>query len=156
MTGPGVSQRVLASAAFGTLMVGAAAVGADRLIAVGALFLAGMALVAGLYLPAAATVAVLTVECATVLSDQQGWVTAISGLSAAAYLTLRYSTMTVPTALGLVGFAVVGIVATAAPVNLSWLPLIAPIAVVVVFAVALAPFAGERARRALPPPGPRP
>jgi hypothetical protein len=48
--------------------------------------------------------------------------------------------VTRPTAVGIVGFAAVGIVATTLPLGLSWLPLLAPVAVVAVIGVALSPF----------------
>ena len=138
--------RVAVSLAFGVLMIGAVAVSANSLLAWGALILAGIALAAGLYLPTAATAAVLLTGCATVLTEQQAFFVALSGLSAAAYLVLRHTTLTLPTALGLVGFGLAGILAVIVPLTMTWLPLVAPIAVVIAFAIALGP---------LPPPGRR-
>lgn len=127
------------SAAFGMLMAAAAAVdaGGPGLVAAAS---AGVAVVAGLYLRAAATGAVLAATCAIALSEPQPLLAAVSGLSAAAYLVLRYATMTRPTVIGLVGFAVVGIIATMAPAGWPWLPLLAPVAAVVVFLVLMGPF----------------
>ncbi len=120
-------------------MAGAAAVGADArgLIAVA---VALIAVLAGLYLRVAATAAVLAVICAVALTDPQPMGAAVSGVCAAAYLVLTHAAVTRPTAVGIVGFAAVGIVATTLPSGLSWLPLLAPVAVVAVMGVALSPF----------------
>jgi hypothetical protein len=130
------------SAGFGVLMAAAAAVdaGGPGLIAAAA---AGVAVLAGLYVRAAATAAALAAVCAIALSEPQPLLAALSGLSAAAYLVLRYATMTRPTVIGIVGFAALGVVATAAPAGLSWLPLLAPVAAVVLFLVLTGPFARD-------------
>jgi hypothetical protein len=131
------------SAGFGAVMVGAAAVDTrgPALIAAAA---AAVAVLAGLYLRAAATAAVLAVVCAIVLSEPQPMLAALSGLSAAAYLVLRHATITRPTVIGLVGFTAVGVVATTAgTTGLSWLPLLAPVAAVVLFLLLTAPFARD-------------
>lgn len=132
------------SAPFGMLMTAAAAVDAagPALIAVA---IAAVAVVAGLYLRAAATAAVLAAVSAIAMSEPQPLLAALSGLSAAAYLVLRHATMTRPTVIGLIGFAAVGIIATTVPASSAWLPLLAPVAAVVVFAVLIGPFfADER------------
>ena len=131
------------SAGFGAVMVGAAAVDTrgPALIAAAA---AAVAVLAGLYLRAAATAAVLAVVCAIVLSEPQPMLAALSGLSAAAYLVLRHATITRPTVIGLVGFTAVGVVATTAgTAGLSWLPLLAPVAAVVLFLLLTGPFARD-------------
>ena len=131
------------SAGFGAVMVGAAAVDTrgPALIAAAA---AAVAVLAGLYLRAAATAAVLAVVCAIALSEPQPMLAALSGLSAAAYLVLRHATITRPTVIGLVGFTAVGVVATTAgTAGLSWLPLLAPVAAVVLFLLLTAPFARD-------------
>jgi hypothetical protein len=130
------------SAGFGVLMAATAAVdaGGPGLIAAAA---AGVAVLAGLYVRAAATAAALAAVCAIALSEPQPLLAALSGLSAAAYLVLRYATMTRPTVIGIVGFAALGVVATAAPAGLSWLPLLAPVAAVVLFLVLTGPFARD-------------
>lgn len=131
------------SAGFGVLMAAAAAVDArgPGLIAAAA---AGVAVLAGLYVRAAATAAVLAVVCAIALSEPQPLLAALSGLSAAAYLVLRYTTMTPPTVIGLVGFTAIGVVATTAgPAGVSWLPLLAPVAAVVLFLLLTGPFARD-------------
>jgi hypothetical protein len=132
------SGRLLA-AAFGVVMAGAAAVGADPrgLLAVG---LAVVAVLAGLYLRIAATAAVLAVICAIALTGPQPMLAAVSGVCAAAYLVLTHAAVTRPTAAGIAGFAMIGILATTVPAGLPWLPLLAPVAVVVAIGVALGPF----------------
>ena len=131
------------SAGFGVVMVTAAAVDArgPALIVAAA---AGVAVLAGLYVRAAATAAVLAVVCAIALSEPQPMLAALSGLSAAAYLVLRYATMTRPTVIGLVGFMVLGVVATTTgTAGLSWLPLLAPVAAVLLFLLLTGPFARD-------------
>ena len=131
------------SAGFGVVMVTAAAVDArgPALIVAAA---AGVAVLAGLYVRAAATAAVFAVVCAIALSEPQPMLAALSGLSAAAYLVLRHATITRPTVIGLVGFTAVGVVATTAgTAGLSWLPLLAPVAAVVLFLVLTGPFARD-------------
>lgn len=134
------SRRFLA-ASFGAAMAGAAAVGADArgLIAVA---VAVIAVLAGLYLRAAATAAVLATVCAVALSGPQPMLAAASGVCAAAYLVLTHAAVTRPTAVAIAGFAAVGVVATTAPAGLPWLPLLAPVAVVLAVGVALSPFVG--------------
>ena len=109
-------------------MVAAAAVGADRAAGVAAALAVG-ALVVGLRYRAAATLSVLLVVAVIVLSDPPALYAALSGLSAAGYLVLRHAaslgvvTTTRPTVLGMVGFTLVGVVATMVPATLPWLPL---------------------------------
>lgn len=131
------------SAGFGAVMVAAAAVDArgPGLVAAAA---AGVAVLVGLFVRVAVTAAVLAVVCAIALTEPQPMLAALSGLSAAAYLVLRYTTMTRPTVIGLVGFTAIGAVATTAgPAGLSWLPLLAPVAAVILFLVLTGPFARD-------------
>jgi len=136
-----MTSRRLLAAGFGIAMTGVAAVDADArgLVAV---VVALIAVVAGLFLRAAATAAVLAVICAVALADPQPTLAAVSGVCAAAYLVLNHAAVTRPTAAGIAGFAVVGVLATTVPAGLPWLPLLAPIAVVLAIAVALSPFLG--------------
>jgi hypothetical protein len=136
-----VTSRRLLAAAFGLVMAGAAAVGADAPAQV-AVAVALIAVLAGLYLRVAATVAVLAVIGAVALTGPQPVLAAVSGVCAAAYLVLTHAAVTRPTAVGIVGFTAVGILATALPSGVSWLPLLAPVAVVAVIGVALSPFLG--------------
>ena len=134
-----MTSRRLMAAAFGVVMAGAVAVGADArgLVAVA---VALIAVLAGLYLRVAATVAVLAVISAVALTGPQPMLAAVSGVCAAAYLVLTHTAVTRPTAVGIAGFAMVGILATTLPAGLSWLPLLAPVAVVAAIGVALSPF----------------
>ncbi len=134
-----MTARRLLAAGFGIVMAGAAAVGADGRALV-AVTVALIAVPAGLYLRVAATVAVLAVICAIALTGPQPMLAAVSGVCAAAYLVLVHSTVTRPTAVGIAGFAAVGILATTLPSGLSWLPLLAPVAVVAAVGVVLSPF----------------
>jgi hypothetical protein len=131
-------QRLLATA-FGTVMVGSAALGADErgLLAVA---VALIAVLTSLYLRAAATVAVLAVTGAVALAGPQPMLAAVSGVCAAAYLVLMHAALTRPTAVGIAGFTAIGVLATALPAGLPWLPLLAPVAVVAVIGLALSPF----------------
>lgn len=134
-----MTARRLLAAGFGIVMAGAAAVGDDGRALV-AVTVALIAVPAGLYLRVAATVAVLAVICAIALTGPQPMLAAVSGVCAAAYLVLVHSTVTRPTAVGIAGFAAVGILATTLPSGLSWLPLLAPVAVVAAVGVVLSPF----------------
>jgi hypothetical protein len=136
-----MTPRRLVAAGFGIVMAGAAAVGADSRALI-AVTVALIAVLAGLYLRVAATAAVLAVICAIALTGPQPMLAAVSGVCAAAYLVLVHATVTRPTAVGIAGFAAVGILATTLPSGLSWLPLLAPVAVVAVMGVALSPFVG--------------
>ncbi len=131
-------QRLLA-ALFGVAMTAAAAVGAGT-PGLAAAAVALIAVLAGLYLRAAATAAVLAAVCAVTLTEPHPMLAAASGVCATAYLVLTYATLTRPTAFGIIGFAAAGVLATTAPVELSWLPLLAPVAVVAAVGIALSPF----------------
>jgi hypothetical protein len=134
-----MTSRRLLAAAFAVVMAGAATVGADPrgLVAVA---VALVAVVAGLFLRAAATVAVLAAICAVALTGPQPVLAAVSGVCATAYLVLTHAALTRPTAVGIAGFAAVGVLATMVPAGLPWLPLLGPAAVVVAVGVALSPF----------------
>ena len=137
----------LLSTGFGLLMVAAAVVHAERL----EMLLAALAVVAvfiGLKFAVAATLAVAVTVTLIVVSGAPPLFAALSGTAAAAYLVVRHSfgvrgavaTMTRPTSVGIVGFTLVGIIATSVPLQIAWLPLLAPPAVVGVFLIALRPF----------------
>jgi hypothetical protein len=67
--------------------------------------------------------------------------TATSGLCAAAYLVLRHTaTVTSPTVLGVVGFTAAGLAAASLPFQLPWVPLLAPLAVLVLYVLVTRPF----------------
>jgi hypothetical protein len=134
------------SMAFGLVMVAAAAVQADdaALIAAG---LAGVAVLAGTVIRPAATVAVLLVGAAIVLDDTPAMLAALGGLSATGYLVLRHTaTATSPTVVGAVGFTAVGLAAASLPMQLPWVPLAAPLAVLTLVVLATRPFWAEPGR----------
>jgi hypothetical protein len=153
MTTPMQPAPLAFSSAFALLMVTAAAVQADRPGSV-AVALAVAAVLIGLRYRTAATLSVLLVIAAVVLSDPPPLFAVLSGLSAAAYLVLRHAagpsgglvTTTIPTVVGMVGFTLVGIAATWVPLRLPWLPLLAPPAIVVIFVLVTLPFFRGAAR----------
>jgi hypothetical protein len=145
----------LAAQAFGILMV-VTAVRPSGPIGLAALGLSALALLAGLFVRQAAPAAVVVSIAAMGLADPTPVFAAVSGLSAAAYLLLRYAesdggpgsdavTLTVPTAVGLVGFTLAALAASAIGTQLAWVPLLAPlIAMAILILVALPLWADER------------
>ncbi len=142
----GLVTRML-STAFGVLMVAAAVrpTGPWGLAVAG---LAGAALLAGLFFRPASTVAVLLTITAMALGDPVPLLAAVSGLSAAAYLVSRYAdralTLTVPTALGMLGVAAAGVAAAVLGLELTWAPLVAPAIMAGILIVVAAPLFAER------------
>jgi hypothetical protein len=155
MTGLARSTALVLSTGFGLLMVGlvlgpavgssaagshgpAVAAGAAALIAVGV----------GVVFRPAATVAVLLLVATVLLSNPSVTFAAWSGLCAAAYLVCRHAVGTPagavmwswPTVVGAVGFSFAGLVATSFPLQLPWLPLAAPLAVLAIYLLATRPF----------------
>ena len=132
------------SAAFGLVMIAAAAVQSDD----AAMIVAGSAtlavLVSTIFRPAA-TLAVLMTAAVLVLNDAPAMLAALSGLCAACYLVLRHTAvMTAPTGIGAVGFTAVGLAAVSLPLQLPWVPLVAPLAVLALVALATRPFWADR------------
>jgi len=128
------------SAAFGLVMVAAVAVQADgaALVAAG---LAALAVLAGNVFRPAATLAVLLAAVGIVLDDAPAMLAALSGLCAACYLVLRHTTVfTAPTVVGAVGFSAATLAAVALPMELPWVPLVAPLAVLTLVVLATRPF----------------
>ncbi|OHV05561.1 hypothetical protein [Mycobacterium talmoniae] len=134
------------SAGCGLLMAAAAAAGVDgwalaATVAAAALVLAGVT-----YRPAA-TVAVLLTVVAITLGDPAPPLAALAGLGGTGYLVLRHTgAVTVPTLTAAAGFTFAGLVGTAFPLSLPWLPLLAPLAVFGIYALALHPFLGAPLR----------
>lgn len=137
----------LLSAASGVAMVAAAGIGAQgpaRILAASAVIAVA---VATLFRPVA-TLAVLLTIGAMALSTPQAALAASAGLFAAVYLVLRHAAagavglnaVSGATVVSAVGFTVVGLVATAFPLRLPWLPLLAPLAVFAVYLLATRPF----------------
>jgi hypothetical protein len=137
------------AAAFGLLMVGVAALGSHGLAATAGAA-AVIAVVAGILFRPAATLAVLLTVCTIGLSNPPQLLAALSGLCAVAYLVCRHAVGTPvgavlgswPTIVGAVGFTFAGLVATSFPLQLPWLPLVAPLAVLAIYVLATRPFLG--------------
>ncbi|BBX74491.1 integral membrane protein [Mycobacterium shinjukuense] len=133
---------------FGLLMVGSAATGSHG-PAVVAGAAAAIAVGVGTVFRPAATLAVLLSVAVILLSDPAPFLVALSGLAAAAYLVCRHSAAgsagvvrSWPTIVGAAGFTFAGLVATSFPLRLPWLPLVAPLAVLAIYAVATRPYLG--------------
>jgi hypothetical protein len=142
------AARALALA-FGLVMVELAGLGSHGpalAAAAGAVVAVGV----GMVFRPAATLAVLLTVCTIGLSDPPSLPAALSGLSAAAYLLCRHAVGTPvgsvlgswPTIVGAVGFTFVGLVAASFPLQLPWLPLVAPLAVLAIYVLATRPFLG--------------
>lgn len=135
--------------AFGLLMVGLAAVGAQG-PAAGIGIAALVTVAAGIVFRPAATVAVLLSVATVVVSEPSYVFVAFAGLCAAAYLISRHAAAmpdpvvmaSWPTVAGAVGFTLVGVVAMAFPLHLPWMPLAAPLAVLAIYVLATRPFLG--------------
>lgn len=133
------------SGIFGVLMTTAPTVGSTGAATSAIGFLAVLAVLAGLAYRPAATLAVLLTAAVIVVADPAPVHTVVSALCAALYLVLRHTgTVTAPTMIAAVGFGVAGLVATAFPVRLPWLPLLAPMAVLAIYVLAVQPFLGAR------------
>jgi hypothetical protein len=121
-------------------MVASAAAQADRTGVIAAVAAAAAVLVGSVFRPAA-TIAVLLTASVIVLADAPAVLTATSGLCAAAYLVLRHTAaVTAPTVVGAVGFTAAGLAAVSLPIQLPWVPLLAPLAVLVLYVVVTRPF----------------
>jgi hypothetical protein len=140
MSTPGQAVTHTVSTAFGLVMVASAAVQADAPGLVAAV-VAAVAVLAGSVFRPAATMAVLVTVAVLVLADAPPLLTATSGLCAAAYLVLRHTaTVTAPTVLGAVGLTAAGLAAVSLPIELPWVPLLAPLAVLLIYVVVTRPF----------------
>jgi hypothetical protein len=133
------------SLAFGLLMVAAVTVqseGPALVTASAALF----AVVVGLVSPVAATLAVMTTVVVLALSGPSPALAAVAGVAATAYLALRHAEghaptlLSKPTLLGALGLSAVAVLASTVPLTLPWVPLVAPLAVVAIYVVVVAPF----------------
>ncbi|OBI87021.1 hypothetical protein [Mycobacterium asiaticum] len=128
----------------GLLTVGTAAVGSHGAV----LAVAGAAVLAvgaGTIFRPGATVAVLLSVVLILLSEPSQGIAALSGLFATAYLVCRHAVSVVdagswPTIIGAVGFTAAGLVATSFPLQVPWLPLIAPLGVLGIYALTARPF----------------
>jgi hypothetical protein len=130
---------------FGLVMVGAAAVGTHG-PAVATAGASALAVGMGIALRPIATLAVLLSVFTMVLSDPSNLFAALSGFCAAGYLVCQHAGAAIgsrPTLVATVGFAFAGVVATSFPLQLPWLPLAAPLAVVAIYVLATRPFVGR-------------
>lgn len=140
MSTPGQAVTRAVSTAFGLVMVASAAVQADGPGLVAAVVAAAAVLAGSVFRPAA-TIAVLIVVAVLVLADAPPVLAATCGLCAAAYLVLRHTaTVTSPTVLGAVGFTAAGLAAVSLPLQLPWVPLLAPPAVLALYVLMTRPF----------------
>jgi hypothetical protein len=95
-----------------------------------------------------ATLAVLLTVGVIALTGPTAMVAAVAGLSAAVYLVLRHGaasgigldSVSAATLVAALGFTLAGLVATAFPLQLPWLPLLAPLAVFALYLLATRPF----------------
>ena len=128
---------------FGVWMVGAAAYRADG----SAVFVAAAAVVAvvwSVWWRPASTAAVLLTVLTVALAGPAEMFTALAGLSAAAYLVVRHTNPTAPTMVSAIGFTAAGTVAVAVPATVPWLPMAAPLALLVGYLVAVRPYLAAR------------
>ncbi|MCV7420869.1 hypothetical protein H7K45_09995 [Mycobacterium yunnanensis] len=113
---------------------------------------AGAAVVLGLLVPLAATMAVVAVIAALALSEPDPVVAGIAGLAAAGYLVVRHAdgdaaaALTMPTVLGALGASVVAVLGATVPFALPWVPLVAPLAVVAAYVLVLDRYVGHPGR----------
>ncbi|MCV7134225.1 hypothetical protein H7J06_14640 [Mycobacterium hodleri] len=112
-----------------------------------------VALVVGLLIRLAATLAVVAVAGALALSEPSPVVAAIAGLAASAYLVVRHAegtgaawVLTAPTVLGALGLTAVTVLGATVPFALPWVPLVAPLAVVAAYVIVLDRYAGDPGR----------
>jgi hypothetical protein len=149
MTSPAHPGAYAVSTVFGLLMVGSAVVGSHGL-AVVAGAAAVLAVGVGIVFRPAATLAVLLSGFVIAVSNPSHVLVALSGLCAAGYLVCRYAAGmpagivmgSWPTIIAAVGFTFAGLVATSFPLQLPWLPLAAPLAVLAIYVLATRPFLG--------------
>lgn len=134
-----MTRNALAAVPFGLLMAAALAVDTHRWSALAGALVAA-AVVAGIWLRGAATVAVVAAAGALVLCDTAPILAALCGLAAAAYLVLCHTRLTGPTAMSMVGFTAAGAVGLVIPVGPGWLALLAAPGVVILVAVLLEAF----------------
>jgi hypothetical protein len=138
----------------GLLMAAAAAIGAHgpAFVAMTMVVMAAAVVAAATVFRPAATLAVLLAASAIVLWNPAPTLAAVTGLAAALYLMLWHAatagagpeTISGPTVFGAAGFTVVGLVATAFPLQLPLLPLAAPLAVLAIYALVMRPFTDDR------------
>jgi hypothetical protein len=128
-------------------MVAAAVLQADAtalLVASGA----AVAVLGSIQLPRAATIAVAACVVAIALSDPAPLLCALAGLNATCYLLLcrgrGRESITRATIVAVLASSAFGMVATSIPAQLPWVPLAAPLAVLVAFVIVVQPLVQSR------------
>jgi len=110
---------------------------------------AGLAIAAvlfGMRFRSAATLAVILTALTLALSAPPPMLAVMSGLCAAAYLVMRHAsipnpaTPTIATVVAALTFGLAGAVVTIFPLDVAWLPLIAPFGLLGAFAIATHPY----------------
>lgn len=134
-------MKTLLPTVFGVLMVTAVAFRADGAALVTAVAALTAVIVSVWWRPAAAAAVLLTLA-AVVLAASAPMSTALAGLAAAAYLVLRHGNgrATPPTMIAAVSFALIATAVVALPERIPWLPLAAPLAVLIGYVLALRPY----------------
>lgn len=135
------------STACGILAAAATGVAAHGLAWVAAIC-AVLAVIAGTLFRPAATLAVALTVVAILLADPSPLLATLSGVSATAYLALRHEagapgglvTVTQPTMVAATGFTLTGLVAASLPLQIPWIPLLAPVTVVALYVLTTNPF----------------
>jgi hypothetical protein len=141
------SAAQLLATGCGLLMVAAASAGTHgpaRALAVSAL----VAVAVAVLLRPVATVAVLLNVLVIAVTGPPAAVAAVAGLSAAIYLVLRHAaasgigldSVSAATLVSALAFTPVGVVATAFPLQLPWLPVLAPLTVFAIYLLSTRPF----------------
>jgi hypothetical protein len=137
-----LSPTAFLATAFGLLMAAASALGTDG-YALAASVVAAVAVLVGIQFRTAATVAVVASTCAIAIADPMPTAALLAGLCAAAYLVLRHAsgneTATNPTVIGALAFSLIAFLATAIPLHVAWLPLVAPAAVFAIYVIVMRP-----------------
>lgn len=131
--------KVLLPLGFAAVMI-AAAIGSGTGWAPAAAGVAAVAVGVAIRWRPAATVAVAATMLTIVLADTPPVAAALAGLAATAYLVTRHDAATVPTMTAAIGFATATALVIAVPVELPWLPLAAPMALLAGYLLALKPF----------------
>ncbi|MFH5209308.1 hypothetical protein ACHIPZ_14045 [Antrihabitans sp. NCIMB 15449] len=145
---PNVAYRLFAAAA-GLVMVAATLPSAPT-IAMAVAAPAAMLVVLSAWIRSAAALAVLACVAVLALGEPSAVLASAAGLAATLYLLMIHAEATTTeqslpttwqTLFGAVGFACVGLAVVAVPLEVAWLPVLAPVVVVLLFALAIAPFA---------------
>jgi hypothetical protein len=114
-----------------------------------ALWTAGLAIAAvltGVRFRSAATVAVLLTALTLAISIPPLMLSAVSGLCATGYLVMRHTSgpisaaPTRATVLAALSFSAVGAVVAAVPLDVAWLPLVAPFVLLGAYALVIHPY----------------